>query len=106
MDGYTVIIEAAGESDSLTDVDMARFARELALCDATIVSAGDNSRYGAVILLPDVSRVGEAFVIGLGRFGAAVEFAGLPALPIVRVEVIARHAHDASTPRAPTTTVN
>jgi len=106
MDGYTVIIEAAGESDSITDVDLARFARELALCDATVVSAGDHSRYGAVILLSEVIRVGEAFVIGLGRFGAAVEFAGLPALPIVRVEVIASDALDATASRAPMTTVN
>jgi hypothetical protein len=88
MDGCTVVIEAAGEPDAFTDIELARFARELASTNATMLSAADRSRYGAVIVLSDVEEVREAFALAIGRFGSALEFAGLRALPIARVEVI------------------
>jgi hypothetical protein len=89
MHGFMVIVEAAGESDAWSDAELAHFARELEARDATMLASGHHSRYGALMLLVDLKLVGEAFAIALGRFGAAVEFAGLPALPIIRVEVIA-----------------
>jgi hypothetical protein len=51
-----------------------------------------------VFLLADTERVGEAFVIGVARFGSAADFAGLPPLPIVRVEVT-HWQHDVASPR-------
>ena len=90
MGGCTVVIEAAGEPNAFTDIDLARFARELSATATTILSAADHSSYGAVMSLSNVERVGEAFAVAIGRFGAAVEFAGLRPLPIARVEVIHR----------------
>jgi hypothetical protein len=88
MDGCTVVIEAAGTPDAFGDAQLDRFALELGSSNVTVLSAVDHSRYGVVLLFADVERVGEAFVLGVARFGSAVDFAGLPPLPIVRVELI------------------
>jgi hypothetical protein len=83
-----MVIEVAGQVNAFTDAQLDRLTGELGPSTVAVLSAADHSRYGAVFLLADTERVGEAFVIGVARFGSAADFAGLPPLPIVRVEVI------------------
>jgi hypothetical protein len=93
-----MVIEVAGQVNAFTDAQLDRLTGELGPSTVAVLSGADHSRYGAVFLLADTERVGEAFVIGVARFGSAADFAGLPPLPIVRVEVI-RCQRDVASPR-------
>lgn len=99
--GWAVVIEATGEPGGYTDLQLRRFAHELDGVRATTLSTEDHSRYGAVIPLADVDRVGEALGVAVGQFGAAVDFSGLPAWAIARVELTGTGAAGAPPSRTP-----
>lgn len=99
--GWAVVIEAAGEPGGCTDLQLQRFANELDSARATTLSTEDHSSYGAVIPLADVDRVGEALGVAVGHFGAAVDFSGLPAWPIARVELTGTGAGGGPPSRTP-----
>ena len=99
--GWTVHVEAAGEAGDV-DADAAdRFLDELHDRGGSVSVAQDASRYGATFTVrwDEAQRPTDAANAGCGVFTAAASAAGLPDLPVVRLEALTFEEQDAELER-------
>lgn len=99
MDGYTVTVEAAARQPGGWPVGAFEEFAELMLgWDGAVSSGREHERYGATFSV-DALVVDDAVRAGLSTFRSLAEKAGLPAWPIVQVEVMTYAEHDAELAR-------
>lgn len=100
--GWTIHAEAVGEPGDVTDDALDRLADHLYEVGGAVSGAQDGSRYGATFSLDDITRTMDAATAaaqGYIRFTEAARDAGLPALPVVRLEAETYAEQDAELAR-------
>ena len=91
---WSVGIEAEGDRIMKRE-EVVELADAVATCDGIATGIGTN-RYGAQVVVFADSR-DDAIKRGKAHFAAAVQKAGLPLYPIVRVEAISEDEDEADT---------
>jgi len=93
--GWTAVIEAAGEPGRVVDDDLDCLVELLHDAGGAVSGSQDGSRYGATFTIDRVVLDPEAAThLALQQFNTAVNAAGLPSLPIVHCEVMTHEELD------------
>lgn len=96
--GWTITIEAAGDTAAVTDDAIDAFLDNLDDHAAAVSSSTDRCRYGATFSIADPH--GDLDIVGAIEAGCAIFekraiISGLPTFPIVRAEAMTYAEHDA-----------